>query len=80
MLLKHSAQTPLCAERFFASFRAGGLPKGLFQFLHLSHADTTRVISAEAYKQSLVYNVMQAHPPGAKQPGYGSWSQSPEAE
>jgi hypothetical protein len=43
-------------------------------------ADTTRVISAEAYKQSLVYNVMQAHPPGAKQPGYGSWSQSPEAE
>ena len=44
VLLKHSAQTPLCAERFFASFRAGGLPKGLFQFLHLSHADTTRVI------------------------------------
>src|SRR5260221_14240518 len=44
VLLKHSAQTPLCAERFFASLRAGGLPKGLFQFLHLSHADTTRVI------------------------------------
>src|SRR5207244_85905 len=44
VLLKHSAQTPLCAERFFASLRAGGLPKGLFQFLHLSHDDTTRII------------------------------------
>ncbi len=44
VLLKHSAQTPLCAERFFDSLRAGGLPKGLFQFLHLSHDDTTRII------------------------------------
>jgi acyl-CoA reductase-like NAD-dependent aldehyde dehydrogenase len=44
VLLKHSAQTPLCAERFFASFRAAGLPRGLFQFLHLSHDDTTRLI------------------------------------
>ncbi|MFO1058865.1 MAG: aldehyde dehydrogenase family protein [Dongiaceae bacterium] len=44
VLLKHSAQTPLCAERFFASFKAAGLPRGLFQFLHLSHDDTTRLI------------------------------------
>jgi acyl-CoA reductase-like NAD-dependent aldehyde dehydrogenase len=28
VVLKHSAQTPLCAERFFGSLRAGGLPKG----------------------------------------------------
>lgn len=44
VLLKHSAQTPLCAERFAEAFRAAGLPEGLFQVLHLSHADTARVI------------------------------------
>ena len=44
VLLKHSAQTPLCAERFAEAFRAAGLPDGLFHVLHLSHADTERVI------------------------------------
>jgi acyl-CoA reductase-like NAD-dependent aldehyde dehydrogenase len=44
VVLKHSAQTPLCAERFAASFAAAGLPDGLFQVLHLSHADTERTI------------------------------------
>jgi len=37
VLLKHSAQTPLCAERFGAAFAAAGLPEGLFQHLHLAH-------------------------------------------
>ena len=44
VVLKHSAQTPLCAERFAECFREAGLPDGCFQFLHLSHEDTTRVI------------------------------------
>jgi acyl-CoA reductase-like NAD-dependent aldehyde dehydrogenase len=44
VLLKHSAQTPLCAERFAECLRAAGLPEGIFQALHLSHADTERVI------------------------------------
>jgi acyl-CoA reductase-like NAD-dependent aldehyde dehydrogenase len=38
VLLKHSAQTPLCSERMASSFSAAGLPEGLFQFLHLDHA------------------------------------------
>jgi hypothetical protein len=42
-----------------------------------SAGDDTKVISAEAYKQSLIYDVMAAHPPGAKQPGFGSWSEPP---
>ena len=37
VILKHSAQTPLCAERFAEAFAAGGLPDGLFQPLHLGH-------------------------------------------
>ena len=46
VVLKHSHQTPLCAERFQEAFDAAGLPKGVFQHLHLSHADTGRVIKA----------------------------------
>jgi acyl-CoA reductase-like NAD-dependent aldehyde dehydrogenase len=44
VVLKHSAQTPLCAERFEECLREAGLPEGLFQTVHLSHADTERVI------------------------------------
>jgi acyl-CoA reductase-like NAD-dependent aldehyde dehydrogenase len=44
VLLKHSAQTPLCAERYAAAFQEAGLPEGVFQYLHLSHADVARVI------------------------------------
>ncbi|CAE6940466.1 Aldehyde dehydrogenase [Pseudomonas marincola] len=48
VLLKHSAQTPLCAERMVAAFDAAGLPSGVFQYLHLSHADTEQLIKAPA--------------------------------
>jgi acyl-CoA reductase-like NAD-dependent aldehyde dehydrogenase len=44
VILKHSAQTPLCAERFAECFAAAGLPPGVFQVLHLTHADTEAVI------------------------------------
>ena len=44
VILKHSAQTPLCAERLFEAFQAAGLPDGVFQFLHLNHPDTEKVI------------------------------------
>jgi acyl-CoA reductase-like NAD-dependent aldehyde dehydrogenase len=44
VILKHSAQTPLCAERFAEAFQKGGLPEGVFQFLHLSHDDTAKII------------------------------------
>ena len=44
VILKHSAQTPLCAERFEQCLSAAGLPAGVFQALHMSHEDTERVI------------------------------------
>ncbi|HYM26998.1 MAG TPA: aldehyde dehydrogenase family protein [Steroidobacteraceae bacterium] len=44
VILKHSAQTPLCAEVFAECLTAAGLAAGLFQVLHLSHADTEAVI------------------------------------
>ncbi len=44
IVLKHSAQTPLVAERFAEAFKEAGLPEGLFQYLHLNHQDTANVI------------------------------------
>ncbi len=45
VILKHSAQTPLCAERFAAAFAEAGLPEGVFQYLHLGHADVATLIA-----------------------------------
>jgi len=47
VILKHSAQTPLCAERFLECFKEAGLPDGVFQLLHMSHANTERTIRDE---------------------------------
>jgi acyl-CoA reductase-like NAD-dependent aldehyde dehydrogenase len=44
VVLKHSAQTPLCAERYRDAFATAGLPEGLFQVLHLTHAGAERAI------------------------------------
>ncbi len=48
VLLKHSAQTPLCAERFQEAFDAAGLPAGVFQHLHLSHDAALRIAGSGA--------------------------------
>lgn len=45
VLLKHSHQTPLCAERLAEAFAAAALPEGVFQYLHLSHEDTARLLA-----------------------------------
>jgi acyl-CoA reductase-like NAD-dependent aldehyde dehydrogenase len=46
VILKHSAQTPLCAERVGEACAAGGLPPGLFQHLHLGHEAVARIIDS----------------------------------
>lgn len=45
VLLKMAQQTPLVAERYAEAFEAAGLPEGVFQFLHMSHEQTARVIA-----------------------------------
>ncbi|WP_067514878.1 aldehyde dehydrogenase family protein [Endozoicomonas ascidiicola] len=47
VLLKHSAHTPLCAERLVHAFTEAGLPEGVFQYLHMSHQDTEYLIKAD---------------------------------
>jgi len=46
VILKHSNQTPLCAELMGRAFREAGAPKGVFQYLHASHDTVQRLIRA----------------------------------
>ena len=45
VILKHSSQKPLCAEQLFKAVKLSGLPEGVFQFLHLDHISTSKIIS-----------------------------------
>lgn len=40
--------------------------------------DRTHVVSSESYKQGLMWRAVLAHPPAARQPGFGSWTPPPE--
>lgn len=44
VILKHSDQTPLVAERFTEAARAVGIPDGVFQHLHMTHDDVAQVV------------------------------------
>ena len=45
VVLKHSDQTPLCAERLAEAAQAAGLPAGVFQVLHASHPQVARMVA-----------------------------------
>jgi acyl-CoA reductase-like NAD-dependent aldehyde dehydrogenase len=44
VILKHSAQTPLCAEQLYQSAKKT-LPSDVFNYLHLNHEDGLKVVS-----------------------------------
>ena len=44
VVLKHAAQTQLCAERFAQAFEEAGLPEGVFQYLHVSGATAEQLV------------------------------------
>ena len=44
VILKHSAQTPLCAEQLYESAKKT-LPKNIFSYLHLNHQDSLKIVS-----------------------------------
>ena len=46
VILKHSAQTPLCAERLQSAFDQAGLPEGVFQSLHMTHEQVATLIAS----------------------------------
>ena len=45
VILKHSSQTPLCAEQLNKALIDSGIPDGVFQYLHLDHTSTSKIIS-----------------------------------
>lgn len=46
VLLRHSAQTPLVAERMVKLLLQAGLPEGVCQYLHLSHSATQQIVQS----------------------------------
>ena len=46
VILKHSDQTPLCAELIGRAFSEAGVPHGVFQYLHANHDIAQRLIRA----------------------------------
>jgi acyl-CoA reductase-like NAD-dependent aldehyde dehydrogenase len=44
VVLKHAAQTQLCAERFAQAFDEAGLPEGVFQYLHVSGSTAEQLV------------------------------------
>ena len=47
VILKHSPQTPLCAERLGEAMQTAGLPDGVFQFVHCDHAGIEELIRSD---------------------------------
>ena len=45
VILKHSDQAPLCAERLVECARAVGMPEGVFQYVHMSHERVAQVVA-----------------------------------
>ncbi len=64
VVLKHSHQTPLCAERFLEAFLSAGVPAAVFQYLHLSHADTSRLMGDAARRRRVFHRLRVRGPRG----------------
>ncbi|MAV81897.1 MAG: aldehyde dehydrogenase [Pelagibacteraceae bacterium] len=45
IILKHSSQTPMCAELISKALQDTGIPEGLFQFIHTTHNVCEKIIS-----------------------------------
>jgi acyl-CoA reductase-like NAD-dependent aldehyde dehydrogenase len=48
VILKHSDQTPLCAERFFDAMSEAGVPRDVFQIVHADHGAIGSLIMSGA--------------------------------
>jgi hypothetical protein len=53
------------------------LPDKWRQQFVTSSLDVTKVVSADAYREGLVWSALEAHPMGAKPMGFGTWGETP---
>ena len=78
-----SALTHEIDSRLLSSDTLGPIARNIIKLWYLgSWPDADAKVgvaftSAEAYRQGLIWKAMGTHPPGAKQPGFGSWSRVP---
>lgn len=54
----------------------GGLTKNLITMWYMG-SWMEEMVSPQAYIQGLIWKAADSHPPGAQQPGYGSWHTPP---
>lgn len=53
-----------------------GLAKNIITMWYMG-SWMNEMVSSQSYTQGLIWNAAGTHPPGAKQPGYGSWHNPP---
>lgn len=58
-------------------FFFNGIAQNLITLWYTGSLTNGKIVSSQAYIQGLIWKTASAHPPGAKQPGYGSWSKNP---
>ena len=78
-LMEHPCHGPLCRNLIVLWYLGqwDQLPAAWRTAYGAHPDDVTRIVSAAAYKEGLVWPAMGSHPPGAKQPGFGSWALPP---
>jgi hypothetical protein len=54
-----------------------GLAKNIITMWYMGNWGNN-VINPQTYVQGLIWSTASTHPPGAKQPGYGSWHTAPK--
>ena len=54
------------------------LPPAWIEAYGAGFADVDTMVSSQAYAEGLLWVAIGANPPGAKAPGYGSWTGPPE--
>lgn len=53
------------------------LPREWREMYGAQARDCTRVVSARPFQEGLVWRAIEAHPPTAKAPGFGTWAAAP---
>lgn len=66
----------ILATQYLADSAYNGLAKNIIILWYTGNWGS-EVISSASYIQGLMWNAAHTHPPGAKQPGYGSWAELP---
>lgn len=67
----------LIRDRILSIETLGDTARNIIILWYLGQWSSEAVVSAEAYKQGLVWGAVGAHPQGAKQQGFGVWSLDP---